>query len=160
MHFRLAQHDRADRGKLVQMRLKVKHRETVDVVCGAVIGTRSSPQEVIAGLTIDGELRIVGRTTLLSPSARRALTQWLAPPAGKHPWPTQVPRTALARFHAAGKDVVDLTLVKPIVVEVSADVGWNGQSFRHLLRFLRVRPELRPMEISPPPRTGENTPPE
>jgi hypothetical protein len=44
--------------------LKVKHRETVDVVCGAVIGTRTAPQEVLAGLAIDGELRIVGRTTL------------------------------------------------------------------------------------------------
>jgi ATP-dependent DNA ligase len=134
--------------------LKVKHRETVDVVCGAVIGTRSSPQEVIAGLTIDGELRIVGRTTLLSPSARRALTPWLAPPAGKHPWPAQVPRTALARFQTAGKDVVDLTLVEPIVVEVRADVGWDGQSFRHLLRFLRPRPDTEASSIRPPDVTG------
>lgn len=134
----------------VQIRLKVKHRETVDVVCGAVIGTRSSPQEVIAGLAIDGELRIVGRTTLLSPSARRALTPWLAPPAGKHPWPTQVPRTALARFHVTGRGVVDLTLVEPIVVEVRADVGWDGQSFRHLLRFLRVRPDTEVRSVHAP----------
>lgn len=136
----------------VQIRLKVKHRETVDVICGAVIGTRSSPQEVIAGLTMDGELRIVGRTTLLSPSARRALTPWLASPAGVHPWSAQVPRTALARFHSTGRDVVDLTLVEPIVVEVRADVGWDGQSFRHLLRFLRARPELHPDGVLPPPR--------
>ncbi|WP_460889057.1 ATP-dependent DNA ligase [Promicromonospora xylanilytica] len=134
--------------------LKIKHRETVDVVCGAVIGTRSSPQEVIAGLAIDGELRIVGRTTLLSPSARRALTPWLAPPAGKHPWPAQVRRTALARLHATGRDVVDLTLVEPIVVEVRADVGWDGQSFRHLLRFLRPRPDAEVGSIRPPGVTG------
>ena len=50
-----------------------------------------------------------------------------------------VPRTALARFSAARSDVVDLTLVKPIVVEVSADVGCDGQSFLHLLRFVRPR---------------------
>jgi ATP-dependent DNA ligase len=134
--------------------LKVKHRETVDVICGAVIGTRSSPQEVIAGLTIDGELRIVGRTTLLSPSARRALAPWLAPPAGKHPWPAQVPRTALARFHATGRDVVELTLVEPIVVEVRADVGWDGQNFRHLLRFLRARPDTDVDGTRPPHVTG------
>jgi hypothetical protein len=139
---------------LVQIRLKVKHRETVDVVCGAVIGTRSSPQEVIAGLTIDGELRIVGRTTLLSPSARHALVPWLVPPAGEHPWPAQVSRTALARFHATGRDVVDLTLVEPIVVEVRADVGWDGQGFRHLLRFLRVRPDTEVSSVKPPDRTG------
>lgn len=133
----------------MQIRLKVKHRETVDVVCGAVIGTRSAPQEVIAGLTIDGELRIVGRTTLLSPSARRALTPWLTPPARKHPWPAQVPRAALSRLNAARGDVVDLTLVEPIVVEVSADVGWDGQSFRHLLRFVRVRPDAEVGSVEP-----------
>lgn len=137
--------------------LKVKHHETVDVICGAVIGTRSAPQEVIAGFTIDGELRIVGRTTLLSPSARRALAPWLAPPAGKHPWPAQVPRTALARFHATRRDVVDLTLVEPIVVEVRADVGWDGQSFRHLLRFLRVRPDTEACSVRPPDVTGSPT---
>jgi hypothetical protein len=115
-----------------------------------VIGTRSSPQEVVAGLAIDGELRIVGRTTLLSASARRALTPWLAPPAGKHPWPVQVPRTALARFHATGRDVVELTLVEPIVVEVRAGVGWDGHGFRHLLRFLRVRPDAEVESTKPP----------
>jgi hypothetical protein len=83
--------------------LKVKHRETVDVICGAVIGTRSSPQEVIAGLTIDGELRIVGRTTLLSQSVRRALAPWLARLAGKHSWPAQVSRTALPACGNTGR---------------------------------------------------------
>jgi hypothetical protein len=145
-------------GAVVQIRLKIKHRATVDVICGAVIGTRSAPQEVVAGLTIDGELRIVGRTTLLSPEARRALASWLGPPTGGHPWPSQVSRAAFSRFNAARSDVVDLTLVEPIVVDVSAEVGWDGQSFRHLLRFVRLRPELHPMEISPPPRTSGNAP--
>ncbi|WP_454857567.1 ATP-dependent DNA ligase [Promicromonospora soli] len=130
--------------------LKIKHRETVDVVCGAVIGTRSAPQEIVAGLAIDGRLRIVGRTTPLSPSARRALAPWLSPPTGEHPWPAHVPPTALSRFNAARGDVVDLTLVEPIVVEVSADVGWDGQSFRHLLRFLRVRPDAEVGSARPP----------
>jgi hypothetical protein len=125
----------------VQIGLKIKHRETLDVVCGAVIGTRSAPQEVVAGLTIDGDLQIVGRTTLLSPEARRALAPWLRPPAGEHAWPSRVPRAAFSRFSAARNDVVDLTLVEPIVVEVSADVGWDGQNFRHLLRFVRGRPD-------------------
>lgn len=138
----------------VQIRLKVKHRETVDVICGAVIGTRSAPQEVIAGLMIDGNLRIVGRTTLLSPSARRALTPWLVPPAGKHPWPVHVSRTALARFTTTRNDVISLTLVDPIVVEVRADVGWDGHSFRHLLRFLRPRPDTEVSSIRPPNVTG------
>src|SRR5690606_1255945 len=53
--------------------LKVKHRSTVDVVCAAVIGPLSHPQEIVAGLPIDGDLRIVGRTTSLTPGARRRL---------------------------------------------------------------------------------------
>jgi hypothetical protein len=140
----------------VQIRLKVKRRETVDVICGAVIGTRSAPQKIIAGLMIDGELRIVGRTTLLSPSARRALTPWLAPSAGKHPWPVQVSRTALGRFASTRSGVVYLTLVEPIVVEVRADVGWDGQRFRHLLRSL---PAPTQRTAAPGRRTSPNLQP-
>ena len=133
--------------------LKVKHRTTLDVVCGAVIGTRSAPQQVVAGLPVEGALRIVGRTGPLSPPARRALAEWLIAPAGEHPWPAQVPPTALARFNAT-QGPVDLTLVDPIVVEVSADVAWDGQSFRHSLRFVRARPDTEVSSVIPPDTTG------
>jgi hypothetical protein len=53
----------------------------------------------------------------------------------------------LDRF-SKDKGPVRLTLVEPVVVEVSADVAWSVRSFRHQLRFLRVRPELHPDEIS------------
>jgi hypothetical protein len=42
---------------------------------------------------------------------------------------------------------VRLTLVEPLVVEVSADVAWSGRAFRHSVRILRVRPELRPDDV-------------
>ena len=51
-------------------------------------------------------------------------------------------RTAFSRFNTARSGVVDLTLVEPVVVEVSADVGWDGQSFPHLLRFVRLRLDM------------------
>jgi hypothetical protein len=38
---------------------------------------------------------------------------------------------------------VRLTLVEPLVVEVSADVAWSGRAFRHPVRLVRVRPELQ-----------------
>src|SRR5690606_28104844 len=47
--------------------IKVKHRSTVEVVCAAVTGTLSQPQEIVAGLPVDGDLWIVGRTTPLTP---------------------------------------------------------------------------------------------
>jgi ATP dependent DNA ligase domain len=129
--------------------MKVKHRASLDVVCGAVIGTLASPQEVVAGLPIDGRLRIVGRAPL-SASARRALVPWLAVPVGEHPWPSRLSSAALGRFNTSRGDVV-LTLVEPIVIEVSADVAWDGQNFRHPLRFGRPRPDAEVGSVTPPP---------
>ncbi|WP_454852185.1 ATP-dependent DNA ligase [Promicromonospora soli] len=129
--------------------LKVKRRSALDVVCGAVIGRRTAPQELVIGLPIDGALRIVGRTGPLSSGDRSALGPWIFPPSGEHPWPSQVSPSAMTRFRTS-RDLVDLTLVEPIVVEVSADAAWDGRSFRHILRFLRVRPDLRVDDVSMP----------
>ena len=67
--------------------LKVKHRHTREVVCGAVTGSLSQPQTLVAGLKVGGRLRIVGRTTPLRPEQRRALAPLLRSPTGTHPWP-------------------------------------------------------------------------
>ncbi len=128
--------------------VKVKHRRTIDVVCAAVIGTRAAPLQVVAGLPLDGELHIVGRTGPLSPAFRRALAPWLVPPAGVHPWPTQVP--GRPGHWGSDREVVDLTLVEPIVIEVSADAAWTGSSFRHALRFVRARPDAEVAAVLAP----------
>jgi ATP-dependent DNA ligase len=65
--------------------LKVKHRDVLDVVCGAVIGSRSQPTAIVAGLPIGGKLRIVGRSSVLSAKTGRELGRHLFPPAGAHP---------------------------------------------------------------------------
>jgi ATP-dependent DNA ligase len=131
--------------------LKLKHRETVEVICGAVLGPITQPSEVVAGLVLDGELRIVGRSTPLKARDSRELARWLHPPLSGHPWPTSVKGTALDRFNR-DKEPVALTLVEPVVVEVSADTAWSGRSFRHPLRILRARPELSPTDVSLPDR--------
>ncbi|WP_264669567.1 ATP-dependent DNA ligase [Arthrobacter sp. VKM Ac-2550] len=130
--------------------LKVKHRETLDVICAAVIGPMAKPQAVVAGLPIDGELRIVGRSVPLKPAAAKLLGARLQPPAGEHPWPQRVKSTAMDRFNAT-RGETELTLIEPIVVEVSADTAWSGQSFRHPLRYLRYRGELDPADVSAHP---------
>jgi hypothetical protein len=106
---------------------------------------------LVAGLHFGGELRIVGRSSVLSAKTGRELARYLRPPVGVHPWPEQVGPGALDRF-SKDKGPVTLTLVEPLVVEVSADVAWSGRSFRHSLRYLRVRPELNPDDVGVPDR--------
>ncbi|MFF1385537.1 hypothetical protein ACFVWT_18445 [Arthrobacter sp. NPDC058288] len=133
---------------------KVKHRNVLDGVCGAVIGSRTQPTAIVAGLVFDGRLQIVGRSSVLSSKTGRELTRYLRPPTAAHPWPEEISQGALDRF-SKDKGPVRLTLVEPLVVEVSADVAWSGRSFRHALRFLRVRPELDPDGVGIPSMLGD-----
>jgi ATP-dependent DNA ligase len=137
-----AQQYRADR-----IWLKVKRRATVDVVCGAVTGTLTAPREIVAGVLVDGVLRVAGRTTTLSPAARRQVAPLLHAPAGEHPWPASLTPGALGRW-GASRDPVPVTLVEPFVVEVSADAAWSGTSYRHPLRFVRARPDVPVAEVT------------
>lgn len=131
--------------------IKVKRRQTIDVIAGAVIGPMRRPEAVVVGLPFDGELRIVGRSAPLRPDASRTLAAQLRPPAGPHPWPEVVSPGAVDRFNA-GRDPVQLTLIAPLVVEVSADVALSGRAFRHTVRYLRARPELDITEVASPER--------
>lgn len=47
---------------------------------------------------------------------------------------------------------VALTLVEPLVVEISADVAWTGNAFRHSVRYLHPGPELSPADVVLPDR--------
>lgn len=130
--------------------LKLKTKSSFDAVCAAVIGPITQPQAAIAGLPIDGKLRIVGRSTILSTRVGRELGRHLHPAQPGHPWPEEIRETSLNRF-SKDKGLMRLTLVEPMVVEVAADVAWSGRSFRHPLSFIRARPELDPSEVEIPP---------
>lgn len=121
--------------------VKVKHHRTLDVVIGAVIGPIQQPEVVVVGFPDDDDLRIVGRSTPLRPAAARALGTLLLPATSPHPWPEVVSPGAVDRFNA-GRDPVRLTLVEPMLAEVSADVALTRGAFRHGVRFLRVRDDL------------------
>lgn len=129
--------------------VKVKHRDTLNVVCAAVLGPVTAPQAVVAGLPVAGRLRIVGRTVPLTKAGAAVLARELVPARGGHPWPATVTLTTLHGFGRAG-DPVELTLVEPVVVEVSADVAWSGTAFRHPLRFVRTRPDTDPADVVAP----------
>ncbi len=129
--------------------LKVKRRRELDVVCAGVIGPRERPKSLVIGLPIGGRLRIVGRSSQLGPAVAARLGPLLHAPEGEHPWPHTIAPRILDRF-TEDIDPVILTLVEPLVVEISADVAWSGNAFRHSVRFLRVRPELDPEEVVTP----------
>lgn len=135
----------------VRQWIKVKRREVVDVVCAAVIGPIDRPQYIVVGLPVEGRLRIVGRSALLAAKASRELAAYLRPPAEAHPWPEVITETMLNRF-SKDKGPVALTLVKPLVVEISADTAWTGNAFRHSVRYQRPRPELPVEDVQLPDR--------
>jgi ATP-dependent DNA ligase len=134
--------------------LKLKHKDTLDVVCAAVIGPLSQPQAIIAGLPVGGQLRIVGRSTVLSTRVGRELGRLLRSARSGHPWPEEISETSLNRF-SKDRGPVRLTLIEPLVVEVAADVAWSGKSFRHPLTYRRSRPELDPAEVELPPHVKD-----
>ena len=110
----------------------------------------TQPQAIIAGLPVDGQLRIVGRSTVLSTRVGRELGRQLRPAQPGHPWPEEISETSLNRF-SKDKGPVHLTLVEPIVVEIAADVAWTGKSFRHPLSFRPRQTELDPADVELPP---------
>lgn len=65
----------------------MKHRETVEVMCAAVIGAMNRPEAIVAGLPIDGKLRIVGRSAPLKTAAAKLLGAQLQPAAPGNPGP-------------------------------------------------------------------------
>jgi ATP-dependent DNA ligase len=127
---------------------KIKRRDDTDSLCAAVIGPRSRPRQLVLGAwDAEGRLRFTGRTAPLTSAQATIAAGFLNPPAGEHPWPEEVPATAIDRF-ARDRGPVHLTLVEPVVVEVSADSARSGVAFRHSVRFARFRPDIDPGEVT------------
>jgi hypothetical protein len=111
-----------------------------------VIGSLERPSQLVAGLYRDGELVVVGRTSPLSPAQSAELAAVLTPARPDHPWPERI---GTGRF-GGGRLSVALTRVEPdVVVEISADAALQAGVFRHPLRYVRVRPDLRPTDLAP-----------
>jgi ATP-dependent DNA ligase len=126
--------------------LKVKSWETTEVLAGGVIGSLDAPSQLVAGRYRDGELVVVGRTSPLAPAQSAELAAVLRPAERDHPWPDRI---GTGRF-GGGRLSVPLTRVAPeVVVEVSADAALQAGVFRHPLRYVRVRPDLRPGDLPP-----------
>lgn len=125
--------------------IKVKARESTEVVIGAVVGPISAPTAVIAGLyQADGRLRMVGRSAVLTRGQAHTLARVLTAARADHPWPDSI----AANLFGSGRDRVTLTRVEPVVVvEVAADAARQHGVWRHALRVLRLRADLTVAEL-------------
>jgi len=121
--------------------VKIKRRDSVDVVVAAVVGPLANPTSIVVGLVVDGELRTAGQSAQLSPGQARTLGELLREPSGPHPWPEVLSAGAMGRFRARSDDL-KVTLVEPVMGEVSADSARTARFFRHSVRFVKLRPDL------------------
>jgi hypothetical protein len=132
--------------------VKVKHRETREVIVGGVLGTITHPEVVITGIyTTDGELVVVGRTVALKPEQSAQLAAVLTPAASDHPWPDEI-----TSYRWGGPDSKK-TLIKvepTVVAEVSAYAAPQAGQARHGMRYVRLRAELQPEDLPTLPGNG------
>jgi ATP-dependent DNA ligase len=128
--------------------MKYRHRDSVDVIVGAVTGSVARPERLVLGLFHDNELHIAGGTSALSTVQQRALGPLLVAAGAEHPWPTTIGGGHVGYW--GGKDI-DIVRVEPcVVVEVAADTAFEHGRWRHLTTFLRPRPDLQPTDTAWP----------
>lgn len=115
---------------------KVKHRSVTDLVVTAVTGSLREPSALLLALPADGALVPVGRSRPVGAVAALALA--------RHLTPVEPPADL-----APGRGSAVAIPVAPLVVEVSAAVGWSRGLLTGPAHYLRARPELDPAEVAP-----------
>lgn len=122
--------------------LRVKHRESVEAIAGAVTGSLDRPDSLIVGRYRGKTLEIVGRTVKLRDDQAAGLSKVLRLAGARHPWPDEIS----TQWHTSKR--TPIIKVRPgVVVEVSADAAQKDGHYRHPLRLLRVRPDLSPDDV-------------
>ncbi|WP_017537937.1 ATP-dependent DNA ligase [Nocardiopsis halophila] len=123
---------------------KYKRVATTEAVVGGVVGRPDRPWALILGRRDPGSgaLRPVGRTHDLDEAQREGLDGLLSKASDDHPWPRTL-------GPAWGRETRQpYTRVEPdLVVEVEPDASVAGGKWRHLVRYLRPRPDLSPGEV-------------
>jgi ATP-dependent DNA ligase len=129
---------------------KLRHRDSAEVLVGAVTGTLQRPTRLILALPdpdTPGGLLVAGGTSTLTDAQAAEVAAFLRPPTEPHPWPTVLPA---GRSGIWGGEPIQVTLVDPtLVVEVLADTAQAHGHWRHVVRYLRARPDLTAAELDP-----------
>jgi ATP-dependent DNA ligase len=149
---------------------KLRARLTAEAVIAGVLGPVHTPRVLLLGHPDrHGNLQVAGRTTDLTPATATAVGAVLQPHSGSgHPWPGLLPRSGWGRGPA---EPLAYTQVRPeVVVELLVDPAVDGPRWRHPARFVRLRADLHPTDLTPTtgaitttatpqPRPGDGAPP-
>jgi ATP-dependent DNA ligase len=122
--------------------VKVKQRETVEAIVGAVTGSLRHPEVLIVGRYRGKDLEVIGRTVKLKTDQAAAIASLLKPAGARHPWPDQI------STHWGKGSKTPIVKVQPkVVVEVAADAALQAGHYRHPLRLIRHRGDLEPADV-------------
>lgn len=133
--------------------IKIRARDTAEAVIGAVTGAITHPDSVLLGrYDAEGVLRLVARSTQLSPALQKDLGRLLQPAAAGHPW------TGMRITSTWGsRDALAFSIVEPEhVAEFHGDTAVDHGRWRHPVRLLRIRAD---MAIADAPAFGADLPP-
>jgi ATP-dependent DNA ligase len=115
---------------------KAKVKTTLDLVAIGYTGSAAAPSTLVLAfpgdVDDDGQLRTAGSTTVLSKTAARAVVPLLRPTGA-----------SFDRTFAWGSTPSTVTVIEPVVVEVSADGSAETGVLRHAARLHRARPDLQ-----------------
>ncbi|MBV2363360.1 ATP-dependent DNA ligase [Streptomonospora nanhaiensis] len=123
---------------------KYKRRVTTEAVVGGVTGSPEHPGQLVLGRrdSATGELRIVGRTAELSRTERAAVAPLLRAAEGDHPWPAVLPAS-----WGSHRSREYTRVVPEAVVEVAPDTAVSAGRWRHVVRYVRPRPDLDAADV-------------
>ncbi|MFC4066706.1 ATP-dependent DNA ligase [Actinoplanes subglobosus] len=130
---------------------KIKRRTTTEAIVAGVLGTVEAPAVLLLGrYTPDGRLRYVGRTVPLAAVQRAELAGALTAATGVHPWPWPLPAAWSGQLDR--REQQDYLPVDPrVIAEIVVDEAHEHGRWRHLVRLERLRGDLRPQDVPPPP---------
>jgi ATP-dependent DNA ligase len=123
---------------------KVKHYTSTEFIIGGITGTLKRPEQLQLGRysSEDGEFRLYGRTVPLHTADAAKVAAAITPAGPDHPWPERLPGGWMT-----SKEIEYVRVEPTVVVEVRVDTASQAGRWRHGLRFLRLRPELRPEDV-------------
>jgi ATP-dependent DNA ligase len=123
---------------------KIRARDTAEAIVGAITGPLTHPSTLLLGrFSPNGRLRLVARTTQLSPSLRRELGQLLTRARPGHPW-----HDMRVTSHWGSREPLSFTCVTPhLVAEFVGDSAIDHGRWRHPVQAKRVRTDLAPQDV-------------